>query len=118
MINNMLIEENPVDIISIYKGCLANGLKNIENNKFDWHKEYENNGLTGQSLTLNEIYTQAVKIGLIEKRGILTVFIEKPQHGKIYQCGNHEEGEWEVKGKTKGMHEIKLVINIGDGLLC
>ena len=102
-------------------GYISGIIKDVESN----YIIIDNNGIgyliyvpNPYYYTLNEIYTQAVKIGLIEKRGILTVFVEKPQHGKIYQCGNHEEGEWEVKGKTKGMHEIKLVINIGDGLLC
>lgn len=48
-------------------------------------------------LSLKEIYEQ-----LKDKCRMITVFVDSPLHGEIYQCGNYDDGLWVLHGNTKG----------------
>lgn len=89
---------NSVDTTTVYSGGITN-LTNITN-LLDWNAEYcEPLDMNLETLTLSEIWEQAKKISFMS---IITVFIESPLEGTIFQCGNHEEGKWEKYGTTQG----------------
>ena len=48
-----------------------------------------------ECLTLKEIYEQ---LG----NQMITVFVEEPLAGLIYQCGNYDDGEWWQVGTLEG----------------
>lgn len=51
------------------------------------------------SLTLNQLSTQLyAKTG----RGIITVLVEEPLRGEIFQIGNYSDMKWRKHGTTKG----------------
>ena len=65
-----------------------------------WHREYcEPLICYLETLTLTEIYEQAREL-VGEK--ILTVFVDEPLKGTIYQCGNYKDGQWVKYGETRG----------------
>ena len=98
-VNNISVSEDLSGAaVGIYKGGFASGMERIDNNVFKW----SDNDKYGKSITLNEIYRQAVAIGLVKEREPLTVFHTTPLSGTIYQCGNYNKGMWVEVGTTKG----------------
>jgi len=51
------------------------------------------------SMTLNQLSTQLYAMG---ERGIITVVVEGPMHGDIFQIGNYSEMKWGLHGTTRG----------------
>ena len=107
--NLRICEEDMIVSSSVYMGSLSNLVK--INNKLDWKVERDLSEETEldemRYLTLNEVYEQ-VREEYGERRNgklstpIITVIVDEPLRGDIYQCNNHEEGEWEKIGGTRG----------------
>lgn len=73
----------------VYKGSLRN-LEKVDD--LEWRE------VDGEEiLSLKEIYEQ-----LKGKCYMITVFVDSPLHGEIYQCGNYGDGLWVEYGTTKG----------------
>lgn len=93
-----ITEFDSVSKATVYLGGLDN-LQKI-NNELSWHVEYSKGlGFAIRTLTLKEVFDQ-----VYEKYGssLITVFINGPMHGEIYQCGNYEIGDWVEYGSTIG----------------
>lgn len=88
---------NDVDSVMIFTGSIADGsLKPVPLSIFEWTKENRSEDFC--YLTLGEIYRQ-----LSEKSDeIITVVVERPLDGVIYQCGNCGDGIWVQHGTTRG----------------
>lgn len=96
--NLIIVRDDTVHSATVYTGHV-DGLCNITD-CLHWHNEYVDAlYMNVQSLTLSEIWEQVRKIS---NRRIVTVFVDGPLQGEIYQCGNHEEGKWEKIGETRG----------------
>ncbi len=98
-LNNLIVVEfDGIKSTAVYLGGVTR-LKKV-NEELIWHEE-ESEALysTIKSLTLREIYDQ-----ISQKYGyqIITVIVDGPMHGEIYQCGNYVEGQWVKYGMTMG----------------
>ena len=94
---------------TVYRGGLSDLIK--INDELEWKydeeaaEKLEINEL--KYLSLNNIYEQVKSLyGEIYKGKIhtplITVIIDEPLRGTIYQCNNHSEGVWEKIGDTRG----------------
>ena len=93
-----ICEFDSIDCATVYMGGMDRLVK--ANDMLEWHEqEAEWAYMTIKTLTLSEIYEQLKD--KMEDR-MITVFVESPLHGEIFQCGNHEEGKWEKYGSTQG----------------
>lgn len=94
-----VVDFDSITQTSVYVGFLSD-LVNYTNT-LDWHKKFVN-GLDMEvgTLSLTEIYEQ-IKAVCGGSR-VITVFVENPLHGEIYQCGNYEDGKWVKLGNTMG----------------
>lgn len=64
-----------------------------ENPKYSLYVEYLS-GEYDEPLTLNDIVNKYPEVYM--------VIFESGLYGKIYNYGNHEEGIWELRGRTDG----------------
>lgn len=98
MKNIVIYAPNAVDAVMIFSGSIADGsLKPVPLSVLEWHTEPDRDESLSY-LTLDEIYGQ-----LSEKTDeIITVVVERPLDGIIYQCGNVGEGVWVQHGTTRG----------------
>lgn len=87
-----------VNSSAVYLGGVTR-LKNVSE-QLNWHEEKcEALYMVVEHLTLDEIYKQCrEKFGL----SIVTVFVDDPLKGVIYQCNNYENGKWVKYGETIG----------------
>ena len=93
-----ITEFDSVSTATVYLGSLDN-LKKI-NNELSWHVEFSQGlGFAIRTLTLEEVFKQ-----VYERYGsnLITIFVNGPMHGEIYQCNNYEDGEWVEYGSTIG----------------
>lgn len=86
---------------AFYTGGL-DSLVPFDKDFFKWNvdksaSEFE--GDTVYCLTLGELKEQLVQV---EFHGIMTLFVNKPMSGEIYQIGNYNDGEWFLLGELKG----------------
>lgn len=93
-----IVRFDGVTMSSVYIG-FVNELHDITK-RLNWRKiDAEEYGYHAEGLTLKEIYDQVSKdMG----RPIITVFVNDPMHGEIYQCGNYADGKWVKYGTTIG----------------
>lgn len=109
----VIYEFDSVDSATVYLGGFSD-LKKI-NDELDWHIDKEISEVLGvkeyKYLSLKEVFEQVkIKYGkTVNVFGkpklsvpIITVIIDEPFKGTIYNCNNHEEGIWEKVGETKG----------------
>ena len=82
---------------AVYIGGVTN-LQKITN-RLDWHTKMAEDIYKEESLTLDEIYEQVKKRFYCR---IITVIEESPLSGRIYQCGNYEDGKWVQYGELRG----------------
>lgn len=93
-----VVEFDSVDSTAVYLGGVS-CLKKV-NDELNWHEEeVESLDMNIKSLTLTEIYEQLKEVYGCQ---IITVFVDSPMHGEIYQCGNYEDGKWVKLGSTMG----------------
>ena len=93
-----VVEFDGITRTSVYSG----GLDQLEkiNDKLSWHSEYVESLCSDvKYLTLREIWEQAKNVS---DRRLVTVFVNGPLRGTIYQCGNYEDGKWVMYGTTIG----------------
>lgn len=104
-----ICEFDSVSSTTVYKG----GFSDLEkiNDELSWKEDEETAEYIGLSemryLSLNEIYNQVREIYGHDYKGkirtpLITVIIDEPLRGTIYQCNNHSEGVWEKIGETRG----------------
>lgn len=98
MKDTVIYAPNSVDAVMIFSGSIADGsLKPVPLSILDWNAEPDKDE-SFSYLTLDEIYRQ-----LSEKTDeIITVVVERPLDGVIYQCGNAGDGVWVQHGTTRG----------------
>lgn len=96
--STVIYAPNAIDSVMIFIGSIVDGsLKSVPLSTFEWNSEPDRDEKFCY-LTLGEIYRQ-----LSEKTDeIITVVVERPFDGVIYQCGNAGEGIWIQHGKTRG----------------
>lgn len=70
----------------------------LDNSLLKWHKEGKDE-FRDSYLSLQEIYEQIKAMGY---QGVIYVWEDTPLEGRIYMCGNYEEGQWILHGKTSG----------------
>lgn len=101
LVGNTPVSEHPHEyIVQIYKGNLASGFQELDKELLHWHADVNNR--LSRTLTLDEIYTQAVKNELIAEKDPLTVFYSQPSSGVIYECNHSGKGLWRKLGVTEG----------------
>lgn len=86
---------------AFYAGSL-DCLVPMNKNMFKWHIDEEASAFMGESvslLTLGEIAEQLAKM---KYTGIVTVFVNRPTSGEIYQLGNYGTYEWFELGTLRG----------------
>ncbi len=86
---------------SLYAGSL-DYLVPMDKNMFKWHIDGNASEFMGETvwyLTLGEIAEQLAKM---EYMGIVTIFVNRPTSGEIYQLGNYSSYEWFELGTLKG----------------
>lgn len=82
-----------IDLVMIFIGSMTKQtVRPVLLSALKWHKEADSNGY----LTLDEIRKQLATDELI------TVVVETPLSGVIYQCSNYASGVWVEHGTTKG----------------
>ena len=93
-----VVKFDTVNQTSVYIGFFYE-LENVTD-ILKWHKEYVDAlYMDLETLSLTEIYEQLKESN---EAHIITVFVDSPLNGVIYQCGNHEKGKWEQIGTTVG----------------
>ncbi len=91
-----IVKFDGIDSSAVYLGGITR-LKNVTD-QLEWHVE-ESSETDVESLTLDEIYHQCRdKFGL----SIITVFVDSPLSGRIYQCNNYDNGLWVQYGELRG----------------
>ncbi|MDE6102819.1 MAG: hypothetical protein K2F73_07595 [Ruminococcus sp.] len=98
MKDTVIYAPNAVEAVMIFSGSIADGsLKPVPLSVLEWHNELDRDE-DFSYLTLDEIYRQ-----LSEKTDeMITVVVERPLNGVIYQCGNCGDGIWVQHGTTRG----------------
>ena len=86
---------------AFYAGGLDN-LVSFDKDFFKWNidenaSEFE--GETVYSLTLGEL---AEQLKQAKFNGLMTLIVQRPMSGKIYQMGNYSPYEWYALGDLKG----------------
>ena len=86
---------------AFYSGDL-DSLVPMDKNMFKWHfdekaSEFSDNPVF--SITLGEIAEQLAKI---EYAGIVTLFVNRPTSGEVYQLGNYGTYQWFELGTLRG----------------
>lgn len=74
----------------------------FDKNVFRWNVDENASEFEGEivySLTLGEIAEQLAEM---EYTGLLTLFVNRPTSGEIYQLGNYGDYEWFQLGELKG----------------
>lgn len=94
--SKVVITADAASFVAIYKGWITD-LEKIPEEMFDWIEDDED-----KSLSLDDIYQQAIQKSIIKPNGSLTVIMDSPMQGYIYECGNYGEGKWTLLGKTNG----------------
>lgn len=103
LIGNIVVYDDPSgDVVDIYRGGFCYGMERIDKELFSWSVDGEYMGTLCRHITLNDIYNQAVKKGLIKESTMLIVFHTSSLHGTIYRCGNYGKGVWDKAGVTNG----------------
>lgn len=98
MKDTVIYAPNAVDAVMIFTGSVADGsLKPISLSVLEWNTEPDRDE-NFRYLTLDGIYRQIS--GKTDE--IITVVVERPLDGVIYQCGNSGEGVWIKQGTTRG----------------
>ena len=97
--NEVSAASSPASFIAVYKGWITD-LEKIPDEMFDWIVDEDDD--EQKSLSLRDIYCQAVQKNIIKPNGSLVVIIDSPAKGYIYECGNYGAGKWTLLGKTKG----------------
>ncbi|MCM1508273.1 MAG: hypothetical protein NC177_14265 [Ruminococcus flavefaciens] len=98
MKNTVIYAPNSVDAMMIFTGSVADGsLKPVSLSLLKWKSEKERTE-DFSYLTLDDIYRQISQ----KTDEIITVVVERPLDGVIYQCGNYGEGIWVKYGTTIG----------------
>lgn len=107
--NIEICESDTVSSAAVYLGHLTD-LEKV-NDKLIWRNDKDVAEKLGieeaRFLSLNEIYEQVKKnfgkvfFGILQTP-LITVIVNDPLKGTIYQCNNHCEGIWEKLGETKG----------------
>lgn len=104
-LNETLIYKNGDAFAFGSSAFYAGGLDNLvpfNKNFFKWNvaeNESEFMGETVYCLTLGELKEQLAASGY---DGLLTLFVNRPMNGEIYQFGNYSDGEWCELGTLKG----------------
>lgn len=86
---------------AFYAGSL-DCLVPMDKNMFKWHIDENASEFIGEpvlALTLGEIAEQLAKI---EYAGMVTIFVNRPTSGEIYQLGNYGTYEWFELGTLRG----------------
>lgn len=86
---------------AFYAGSL-DSLVPMDKNMFRWHIDEDASAFMGEavsSLTLGEIAEQLAKM---EYAGMVTIFVNRPTSGEIYQLGNYGTYEWSELGTLRG----------------
>lgn len=86
---------------AFYAGSL-DCLVPMNKNMFKWHIDENASEFIGEpvlALTLGEIAEQLAKI---EYAGMITLFVNRPTSGEIYQLGNYGTYEWFELGTLRG----------------
>ena len=83
---------NRMECSAFYQGFFTNLVK-IDKSVFHWnYDEEESNELESvYSLTLGEL---AEQLKAMHFKGIVTLFVNAPMHGMIYQIGNYQPYQW------------------------
>ena len=84
----IIYESTYTDSAAVYLGGLTRLVK--VNDLLRWNTE------EGKSLTLAEIARQ------LPSGQIITVIVNAPLHGEIYQYGNYPDEKWYLIGTTQG----------------
>jgi hypothetical protein len=97
-----ICEEDEISVSTIYTGTFHNLVK--VNGMLHWRDEEEllpsENSHLDKVLTLDEIKKQLTNL-YGGKTPFITVFVESPLHGEIYQYGNYGDDWWQV-GELSG----------------
>ena len=95
-----IVKDDTVTNSAVYIGGLCNLTNYTDHLK--WISEpCEPLYMDIEYLTLAQIHNQIKKM-TNDERVMITVIVNGPLHGDIYQCGNHKDGVWEKIGKTLG----------------
>lgn len=96
---------NDVDAVMIFRGSIVDeSMTAMPLVFFDWHCEPDRDE-DFSYITLDEIYQQFKKKTGCEfpsLDSIITVVVERPLSGEIYQCGNYGDGVWVKHGTLRG----------------
>lgn len=94
--NTKIYRFDGVDATTVYTGSFDS----LEKAELIWHIDKEMACITetyGEWLTLDEIAHQ-----LKGKTHMITIFVDQPLHGEIWQYGNYNDGTWYRIGETIG----------------
>ena len=95
-----IVRDDTVTNSAVYIGSLCN-LTNFTE-RLKWISEpCEPLHMNIEYLSLTQIYKQIKKM-TNDEYVLITVIVNDPLHGYIYQCGNHKDGVWEKIGETLG----------------
>ncbi len=86
---------------AFYKGGF-DSLVPFDKDFFKWNVSEEASGFMEErvySLTLGELKEQLMAAGF---KGLMTLFVNRPMDGEIYQIGNYNDGEWCEIGTLNG----------------
>lgn len=101
-LNSTVIYKNDAfGFTGLYAGSL-DCLVPMDRNMFKWNVDKNATEITGEiiwSLTLGEIAEQLAKM---EYMGIVTIFVNRPTSGAVYQLGNYSPYEWFELGTLRG----------------
>ena len=100
--NQVIIYKNGEFGYSAFYAGSLDCLVPMDKNMFKWNVDGEASEFTGKpvfALTLGEIAEQLAEM---EYAGMVTIFVNRPTSGEIYQLGNYGTYKWFKLGTLKG----------------
>lgn len=100
--NQVIIYKNGEFGYSAFYAGSLDCLVPMDKNMFKWNVDREASEFTGKlvsALTLGEIAEQLAEM---EYSGMVTIFVNRPTSGEIYQLGNYGTYEWFELGTLRG----------------
>lgn len=95
-LSNVVVSDNSVDKFAVYIGGLTR-LKDISK-ELIYNTKYVR-GYPMTEISLKKIQKQAEALGYTD---LITVIVDEPLKGAIYQYGNYGDGLWHKIGDTIG----------------
>lgn len=104
LLGTVIYKDDGMNFTSFYSGSFDQ-LMPFNKDSLEWRKDKEFSKVAQQDiyyLTLGEIAQQLKKMNYHKRNSMLTIFVNQPLKGQIFQMGNYGNYVWYEVGRLRG----------------